>query len=235
VSTYVLFALTALVLGGLAFWSSAAARKRRQLEQSEREKLGFGPCDDETNLLEQIVARIENNRAHRYEVRRPMRLRTANRGDERRIYHYTKVRHGDAGDAPFSEQELLVPWKRRSTGGLVLTVKPTALAHGLATRLIGAVASRPGDGQPDDLQRLEIPVDLKNGNLVAALGSPAASLYDLLDSSQLKVVEELGNAGGMTVRFRDEWCSISGVGAHRMPFQLDRLLPHLQPLLPEVD
>ncbi|MGH7468938.1 MAG: hypothetical protein ACRENP_13370 [Longimicrobiales bacterium] len=228
-STYVIFVLVALVLAGLTFWSISATRARRQTEQTAREKLGFRPCDLEKSKLEEIVTRIENNRNYRYEVRKP--LRWAGASGDRQVYSYVKVRHGEPDDDAYAEEELLVPLKRRSAGGLVLTLKPTALAHGLATRLIGAVAAGPWDVQPDDLQRIEIPHALKNGNVVAALGSPGASLYDVVDSSALEVLQDLGDAGALCVRLRDEWCSISGVNARQMPFQLEQLLSRIQPLL----
>ena len=76
----------------------------------------------------------------------------------------------------------------------------------------------------------ELPADLKNTNVVGALGPREGSLYDLIDSPTLSVVQGLGDAGGMTVRFRDSWCSVASVGA-QTPFRLDHLISCIRPLL----
>ncbi len=71
--------------------------------------------------------------------------------------------------------------------------------------------------QPDDLHRLEIPRELKDTNLVGALGPRGANLYDLVDTSVLSVVQGLGDAGGILVRLRDSWCSVASTSA-QIPF-----------------
>jgi hypothetical protein len=38
------------------------------------EQLGFRPCLDQKNQMEETVTRIENNQSFRYEVRDPKRL-----------------------------------------------------------------------------------------------------------------------------------------------------------------
>jgi hypothetical protein len=74
-------------------------------------------------------------------------------------------RDEDPDATAVAEEEILFPLKRPCTKGLVLTVKPSCLAPGLATRLMGAIATGPWDAQPDDLRRFELPPDLKNTNL----------------------------------------------------------------------
>jgi hypothetical protein len=75
--------------------------------------------------------------------------------------------------------------------------------------MMGAIATGPWDAQPDDLHRLEIPLDLKDSNLVGALGPRGANLYDLVDTNMLSVVKGLGDSGGI-VRLRDRGaCSTS--------------------------
>lgn len=88
----------------------------------------------------------------------------------------------------------------------------------------------PWDVQPDDLQRLELPPDFKDTNLVGALVPPGVSLYNLIDMSTLSVVQGLGDAGGMIVRFRDSWCSVASASA-QIPFRLEELIARIRPLL----
>jgi len=148
------------------------------------------------------------------------------------IYYYTKVCHWDANrdTPPVVEDEILFPLKRPAKGALVLIVKPSSLAPGLATRLLGAVATGPWDAQPDDLHRLELPLDIQDTNLVGALAAPGRSLHDLIDSSTLSVVQGLGDAGGVLIRFRDGWCSVSNAGA-QVPFRMGELVARIRPLL----
>jgi hypothetical protein len=96
--------------------------------------------------------------------------------------------------------------------------------------MIGAVATAHWDAQPDDLQRLELPPDLKDTNLLGALGQPGASLYDLIDTSTLSVAQGLGDTGGMMIRFRDGWCSVASASA-QIPFRLEELVARIRPLL----
>jgi hypothetical protein len=149
---------------------------------------------------------------------------------EATVYHYVKVRHGRGDEDPVVEEEVLFPVKRASAGGLVLTLKPSSLPAGLATRMLGAVATGPWDSQPDDLRRIELSRDLGNSNLVAALGPAGASLYDLVDARVLGTMLSLGDAGGTMARFRDDWCSVSSISG-RIPFRLERVIASIRLLL----
>lgn len=132
------------------------------------------------------------------------------------------MRHRHVQDDAVAEEE--------TTAGLVLVVKPSSLAPGLATRMLGAIATGPWDAQADDLRRLELPQELKNTNLVAAMGPPGARLYDLVDSGTLSVVQGLGDAGGMFVQCREAWCAVSSASA-QIPFRVDQLVARIRPLL----
>jgi hypothetical protein len=222
---YLLFVLAGLVVIGLVVWSVSAQRGRHRTRVAALEALGFQPCPEQRQWLEETVARIENARDYRYEVREPKRL-----PGEPPVYYYVKMRHRDAGEDAVAEEEILFPLTRRSPTGLVLTVKPSSLAHGLATRMLGAVATGPWDTQPEDLHRLEIPLDLEATNLVGALGPSGANLYDLVDTPTLSVVQRLGDAGGMFVQFRDGWCAVAGASA-QIPFRVDELVARIRPLL----
>jgi hypothetical protein len=85
-----------------------------------------------------------------------------------------------------------------------LAVKPSSLAPGIATRMLGALATGPWTTQPDDLARLELPADLKDTNLLGAMGLPGASLYDLVDGRILSAMQGVGDSGALTVRFRED-------------------------------
>lgn len=219
-----IFALAAGVVLGLVAWAVRSHQKRSAAREQALERLGFRPCPEEEGWLRETVVGIEGNRDHRYEIRNPRRLSGA------KVYHYTKRRLGRGDEPPDVEEELLFPLKRPSSAGLVLVVKPSSVPAGLASRMLGSVATGPWDSQPDDLQRLELPLDLRDTNLVGALGPPGAGLYDLVDASTLGVVQGLGDLGGTHVRFRDGWCAVDGI-SHQIPFRLEDLVARIRPLL----
>jgi len=141
--------ISLLVLGGvvmvaLIVWTLLSQRTRNQAHKAAVEQLGFRPCPERRAWLEETVTRIDNDQGSRYDVQDPKRL-TGNS----EVYLYVKRRHRDSDDSPFATEEILFPLKRPSRGGLVLTVKPSSLAHGLATRMIGAVAAGSWDTQPE--------------------------------------------------------------------------------------
>jgi len=214
-----------LVAVAIAVWVFVAHRRQRQEREQLLERVGFRPCPDEQGALEAVVTRIVNDRDNRYSVEQPRRL-----AGEPPVYHYVKTRHGDSDDQPDASEVLLFRVRRRSPAPVVLVVKPSSIAPGLATRLLSAVATGPWDTQPDDLKRLELPPDLKDTNLQGALGPPGASLYDLVDAKTLSVVQGLGDAGGLTILFRDDWCAIEASHS-RVPFRVDDLLARMRPLL----
>ena len=224
--TPVLLVLIGLVVVALVVWAVTADRRKKRARIAALEQLGFRPCPEQKTWLEERISYIENNRGFRYEVREPRRL-----AGEQAIYYYVKKRHSDEDErVPMVEEEILFRLKQPAKGGLVLTVKPSSLAPGLATRMIGAVATGPWDSQPDDLQRLDLPPDLKDTNLMGAMGPPGWSLYDVVDSGALSVVQGLGDAGALWVKFRDSWCSVSGTGGH-IPFRVDEIVGRIRPLL----
>ncbi|OFV96157.1 MAG: hypothetical protein A3F68_04810 [Acidobacteria bacterium RIFCSPLOWO2_12_FULL_54_10] len=209
----------------LLIWSLVAQHGRNQAQKAELQQLGFQPCPEQKVWLEETVMRMEQNREFRYEVRHPKRL-----PGEPAVYFYVKARHGDSRDEALVEEEVLFPLKQPSSAGLLLTVKPSSIAPGLATKMLAALATGPWDAQPDDLQRLEIPLALKDTNLLAAMGPPGANLYDLVDSSTLGVVQGFGDCGAMFVRFRDGWCAVSSTHS-QTPFRLVELIARIRPLL----
>jgi hypothetical protein len=215
-----------LVIVALAAWAFTAHRKRQKALAELLQRLGFRPCPAEKGTLEGIVRAIVNDRDHTYLVEQPHRL-----AGEPAIYYYVKVRDRQHPDEKRDAgEELLFRLRRRSSAPALLFVKPSRLAPGLATRLLGAMAGGPWSTQPDDLKRLELPADLKDTNLLAALGPEGASLYDVVDAKLLSVVQGLGDAGGMIVRLRDDWCVVEAV-SYQVPFRVDEIVARMRPLL----
>lgn len=105
---------------------------------------------------------------------------------------------------------------------MAIFVKPGSLPAGAATKLIGTVATGTWDSQPDDLEKLELPMDLKSTNVIGARGPRGASLYDLLDTSALSVIQQVGDCGVMLVMCRGEWCSLTST-SRRMPMDVAKL------------
>jgi hypothetical protein len=222
----VVLAGVVLAVVALAVWTFTAHRKRRKAQAELLDRLGFRPCPDEQGTLEALVNRVENDRDHHYLVEQPKRL-----AGEPAIYHYVKVRERrHADDERDAGDELLFRLRGPSRAGVALFVKPSSLSPGIATRTLSAVATGPWATQPDDLQRLELPADLKNTNLLGALGPPGASFNDLVDGRILSVAQGIGDAGGQAIRLRDEWCAVEA-GHWQVPFRVDEIVARMRPLL----
>ncbi|HSQ59636.1 MAG TPA: hypothetical protein VLT84_04305 [Acidobacteriota bacterium] len=179
--------------------------------------LGFQPCPDEKGRLEEIVAKLEGNPQFRYQVEKPQR-----RGNDS-IYFYVKRRDAHDEQHSIAEEEFLFPLKRRTAAGLMLVVKPTAIGSGLASKMLGSLATGDYDAQPAGLKRIEIPSDLAGTNIIGAMGEPGHGLHDLVDPRVLTAVQGVGDAGGLIVMFRDEWCSIAST-SRQLPFKPEAVL-----------
>lgn len=120
---------------GLGVWSAARHVARRKALLESLAGLGFRPCPEENASLEATIARVENRADSTYSVKDARRRR-----GEPPVYCYVKWRRSKSDDLAVPEDELLFPVMRRSGAGVVLTLKPTALAHGRATRWIQMIA-----------------------------------------------------------------------------------------------
>jgi hypothetical protein len=225
VPAYLPFVLGGVVAIGLIAWSIARQRRRDRAQSTLLERLGFHACPEKKAWLEETVARLENNPRYRYEVKHPKRL-----GRDTPIYHYVVMCHRQFDEDPVVSEEILFQLKRPSSAGLVVAVKPSVLAPGLATRMLGAIATGPWDTQPDDLQRIDLPRELANTNLLSAMGPPGANLYDLVDARVVSAMQGVGDAGGLLVSFRDDWCAVSS-GDQQTPFRVDLVIASFRPLL----
>jgi hypothetical protein len=203
---------------GLILWMALRGRASDTARKGRLQALGFAPCPDEVAFLTKTVTRIENNAEYRYSVEKP--YRASLRGQHAYYYSKSRRRRGHIVGA----DELLVPLRRPSPAGVTLFVKPTGVPAGTATKLIGAVATGGWDSQPDDLEKLEIPVDLQQTNLIGVLGPSGASLYDLIDPATLSALQQVGDHGALVVMCRGEWCSLAAPSP-RMPLDLDKLWP----------
>lgn len=226
-SDYMPIVVIAVVAVGLFIWTMAVRGARLRRNTAALLQLGLRSCPEETDWLRETVSRVENNAGFRYEIRDPMRS-----SREPKYYFYVKIRHRDAHvDTPsVALEEILFPVERRRLGPLALTVKPSALAPSLASRLIGSLAAAPWDARPDDLNALKLPPDLERTNVIAALGPSGASLYDLIDATTLNTIQGLGDAGGLFVHLRDGWCTVSG-NSSQIPFRLPELVAQIESLL----
>ena len=216
-----------VVIVGLFVWLVVRQRGIARAEQAALEQFGFHPCPDKKPWLEQTIASIERNTQYTYTVQEPRRL-----DSEPAVYFYTKLRSRDlpsSDESALGSQEILFPVRRKSNDGVALMVKPSSLKSGFATDLISVVPGAAWDIQPEGLEKIELPVELLDSNVVVALGPRGASLLDLVDGKTLEIVKGLGDAGGMFVQFRDNWCSVTGMS--RKDFKVEDLINRIRPLL----
>ena len=214
-SPFILFGLAFVVL---VIWLTLKSRQEKAAQAEKLARMGFSACELETSELVEKVTRLENNAEYRYSIENP--FRASHNGKS--VYFYSKSRHRQGHVV--AADEFLVPLKRPSQQGLMLFVKPSDIAEGTATSLIGAVATGAWDSQPDDLTKLEIPTELQGTNIIGALGPKGETLYNLIDNNTLSLMQNVGDCGAYIVTCRAEWCSLSSPSA-RMPFDLDRIWP----------
>ncbi len=205
---------------------SVTKQRAKSKEQAEAvARVGFRPCPERAAWLKETVIGIENNKGYRYDIQKARWI-----AGPSTVYLYTKRRDSTDQDTPFAEEELLFQLRRPAKGTIFLVVKSSAIQPGLATRLISEVAAGPWDAQPDDLVKLEVPPDLQNTNVLAALGPKGSSFYGLIEPGAVSVFQGIGDAGGMFVRMRGEWCTISNT-SYQVPFRVDQVVERMRPLI----
>jgi hypothetical protein len=223
--TTLLFVLGGVIAAALIAWAVTSDVRKTRARKATLARLGFVPCPDRQRWLEETVTRMAYDPEDRYEVREPRRLR----GDAH-VYYYVKHRVGGSDSPALAEEEVLFPLERRSAAAVRLIVKPSSLGTGLATRILSSIATLPGGAEPDRFQRLELPRDRGETNLIAALGPRGVSLYDLIDSSTLGMLEGLGDAGAIFVQLQDGWCAVASPTS-QIPFRADEVVSRIRPLL----
>ena len=212
---------------GLFVWLIVRQRAQASAERAALERFGFRPCPDKQSWLDETVARLESNSRYTFSVHDPLQL-----DHNPAVYYYSKTRTRQlhtSEDNPLKVEEILFPLKRRSTDGVMLIVKPSALKPGLATDLIGLMASGPWDAQPEDLEKIEIPIELADSNVVQAFGPRAGSLTELVDVKSLDALKDVGDSGATFVQCRDGWCAVSGMS--KKGFQVEDIVNRIKPLL----
>jgi hypothetical protein len=181
-------------------------RARRAKRTGQVVKAGFEPCADQTEKLVEIVTMLENNPAFRFSVDSPMRA-IAN---ENPCYFYTKLRLQRTRVA--EAEELLASLTRPSESGLLLLFEtpdfPIRSAHQWGEVLYPGIRN----WQPQDLRSIDLPPASDRGQIVAAFGPPAATLYELVSRRTLATLEEVGSCNVSTVTFRRNWCSFTAPG-----------------------
>jgi hypothetical protein len=197
------FVVFGIAFAGLVAWVLVKGRAERAARVRTLGRLGFVPCAEEGEALAKEVARHESNSEYRYRIEDPMRASVEGRS----IWFYGKerLRQGSAVAA----HEFRLPLERGSPEGLVLFFKPSALAPGTTATAIGSLATAGWDSQPDDLVRLQVPVDLQASNLIGVLAPVGASLYDLIAPKQLTALQPVGDYGVLVVTCRGGWCSLA--------------------------
>lgn len=218
------FVLFGIGFAALVAWLLAKARADRLARIQTLCGMGFAPCAAEAGALAEEVARHENSSEYRYHVQDPMRASL----DGEPVWFYTKerARQGHVVAA----HELRFPLERDSSEGLVLFFKPSALRPGTLATLSGSLATAGWDAQPDDLTRLEVPVELQQSNLIGVLAPAVASLYELIDQKQLAALQQVADSGVLVVTCRGGWCSLAN-STPRMDFDLERLWPVVRQLM----
>jgi hypothetical protein len=225
VPTYALFVIPFALTIPLVFWGIRSYQAKQQVRKAALERLGFFPCPDRKTWIEETITAIENMPKFTHQVREPRKLIGSSE-----VYYYHATSHSDANEETTWKEEVLFAHPRPSRAALMLFVKPTALKTGWATRLLTKVVTMPWDARPADLEKIDIPAELQNSNLFAALGPPGARLYDLIDPRALTTLLAVGDVGALSITCRDAWCTISG-GSPPKGFELRDLLARIRPLL----
>jgi hypothetical protein len=210
------FAAFAVLMAAVVGWFVRKDRADKAARARKLATMGFVPCEDEIQSLAETITRLENNAEYHYNVESPQRAKLG----EHMAYYYTKNRKRSGYTV--ASEEFLISLKRPSKGGLMLFVKPSDVPAGTATDMIGAVATGAWDSRPDDLVELDLPRDLGKTNLVGALGPRGSSLYDLIDSQKLTLLQQAGDCGAFIVTCRDDLCAFTSP-SQRMPLDLDRV------------
>lgn len=217
---FIIFGVVFIIIVAVLFLKSRAGSKART---KRFQAMGFTPMKEDSELVETIT-RMENNTEYGYSVKDPMKA--AVKGKD--IYFYEKSRYRTGHI--YATEEFLFPLTRKSGQGLMLFVKPGNIPAGTATKLIGALATGAWDAQPDDLQKLEIPPDLTDTNLIGAMGPAGTSLDDLMERRTLNRMLHAGDFNAFIILCRDGLCSFSSPQP-RMPLDMERAYAFICELL----
>lgn len=217
------FIVLGIAFVALAVWVVRKGRADRAARIQALAGMGFDPCPSETEALAEQVTRHENNSEYRYRIEDPLKAPLGGRT----VWFYSKerARQGSIVVA----HEFRFPLHRSSSEGLVLFFKPSALRSGTSATLIGSLATGGWDSQPDDLTRLEVPVELQQSNLIGVLAPAGASLYDLIDPKDLAAMQQVADFGVLVVSCRGDWCTFAS-STTRMELDLENLWPIIRQL-----
>jgi hypothetical protein len=190
-----------LILGTVLWTIMKATGQGRERQDFVKSK-GFVPCDEEKVELESKVASLERNANYHYSIEQP--FKASFNGTAVYLYQKNRAR----ANARYIVDEFLIPFKRKSPQSFMLYLKPSSLGEGMETKLLRSITIIGWDAQPDDLVKIDLPLDLRNSNILAAFAPEGTSLYDLADSHQLSLIQQGGNYGIVTLRCNNDLCSI---------------------------
>lgn len=104
------------------------------------------------------------------------------------LFFYTKYRHL-AGRNFVWFDEFLFRFKRGSDKPVIVYLSVSGIPEVYKNRLVGPIVGMADAFRHDLLVKLETPRALEGGNVLAAFGPPGSSLFDLLDSTELSLIQ----------------------------------------------
>jgi hypothetical protein len=187
---------------GLIVWGMVKHARKDKERNMFLANAGFTACEEEKKALAKKISLLENNSEYTYSVRAPMKLRQG--GID--VYFYTKDRrrHGDL----YVAYEFLFTANRKANVPFQVYLKPSSIKEGVATKLMQASVTKNWDSQSDDLVKIELPMELKKGNILGLMAQRDCRLYDLFSSTTISLLGLAGDNGIFIIRCRGDLCSI---------------------------
>jgi hypothetical protein len=140
---------------------------------------GFVSCDDHEQYLQEMSHLLSGdvpNNLQDYVASQAMVNRSSG---EDVFYFWLQRRRSSENDE--NGEFFLFPFQRKSEEPVTVYLSPKAVPAGMEKFLGNMIAAF----TPGNMKRLELPPELKGGKILAMIGPPGASPYDLLDSSTI--------------------------------------------------
>jgi len=186
----------------LIVWGMVKRGKKDKVLKNHLARLGFVPCDEEAEALAEKVTLLENNSEYAYSIRKPMKVSV---GDTH-VYFYTKDRRR-SGDLDVSE-EFFLTLKRKKSLPFQIYLKPSSVKEGMATDLLRSVTTKGWDSQSDDLEKVQLPLGLRYGNILGLMGPRDCTVHGIFDSAALSLLVHGADNDVFTIHCRENLCSI---------------------------
>jgi len=186
--------LIAVIAVLLVFGIVAGAKKQMALNKKMEAFLkanGFESCKERSEYILAMVRSLGQCREERtFSIRNPKRAKF--QGKE--VFFYEKHRYTTGRNIILFE-EFLFPFNRKSDKPVVIYLGARELPDIFKKSLMGLENGVYDSCRHDMLKKLEIPRALHGGSVLAAFGPPGASLFDLLDSKELTIVQSGADCG----------------------------------------